>query len=404
MKILYTNHIITPYTHAIMQRVVSKGADIVFLLPRHDNGSIGKGVVAADLDGGNYQVRYSATCKKWYGKAALTDLDSTLMRECPDILLIGWPYMLQLFFDRKLRKIIKSYNIKLIIQEIPFQTPPYGQINYFKEHPSYDENMKLLSTGLGFKLRSIMTMWMRKKVYSLASATLNYATCAYDILPSYGVKKESIFVRYNTVDTDALFAARMEIERKGRLLSERPRIIHVGRLVKWKRVDLLIEAFKTVIEKFPDCELVIVGKGPEQDSLMRQVVDAHLTDNVVFTGGIYDPLVLGQYMYESSVYVLAGMGGLSINDAMGYSLPIICSVCDGTEKDLVTDGVNGYFFKENDAVDLADKIVSVLSDPEKAKQMGEASYRVIREKINLETVSQRYMDAFNYVMGVENLG
>ena len=109
-------------------------------------------------------------------------------------------------------------------------------------------------------------------------------------------------------------------------------------------------------------------------------------------------------MYESSVYVLAGMGGLSINDAMGYSLPIICSVCDGTEKDLVTDGVNGYFFKEKNAVDLADKIVSVLSDPEKAKQMGEASYRVIREKINLETVSQRYMDAFNYVMGVENLG
>lgn len=398
MKVLYTNHIITPYTHAIMQKVVSKGADVVFLLPQQDNGTVGKGVVAANTQESSYQIRYSATRKKWYGKAALTDLGTALMQERPDILIIGWPYMLQFFFDRKLRKILKGFYIKFIIQEIPFQTPPYGQLSYFKDHPSYDENMKLLSTGLSFKLRSLMTMWMRKRLYRLTSATLNYATCAYDILPSYGVKKESIFVRYNTVDTDALFDARKQIEQKERMLSERPRIIHVGRLVKWKRVDLLISAFCKVKEKIPDCELVIVGKGPEKEELTKQAIDTGLANDIVFTGGIYDPLVLGQYMYESSVYVLAGMGGLSINDAMGYSLPIICSICDGTEKDLVTDGVNGYFFKEGDADDLANKIISVISNPAKAKQMGEESCRVIREKINLGTVSQRYIDAFNYAM------
>ena len=398
MKVLYTNHIITPYTHAIMQKIVSKGADVVFLLPRQDNGTVGEGVVAANSQGSTYRILYSASCNKWYGKAALTDLGSTLMQERPNILIIGWPYMLQFFFDRKLRKIIKIFNIKFILQEIPFQTPPFGQLSFFKDHPSYDENMKLLSTGVSFKLRSLMTMWMRKRLYRLTSATLNYATCAYDILPSYGVKKESIFVRYNTVDTDALFDARKQIEQKGRMLSERPRIIHVGRLVKWKRVDLLISAFRLVREKISDCELVIVGNGPEKEALMKQASETGLGNDIMFTGGLYDPLVLGQYMYESSVYVLAGMGGLSINDAMGYSLPIICSVCDGTEKDLVKNGVNGFIFKEGDANDLADKIVSVLSNPEKAKQMGEESCRIIREKINLETVSQRYIDAFNYAM------
>ena len=103
-------------------------------------------------------------------------------------------------------------------------------------------------------------------------------------------------------------------------------------------------------------------------------------------------------MHESSVYVLAGMGGLSINDAMCFSLPVICSVCDGTEKDLITDGVNGYIFQEGNVDSLAYKIDLVLSDRTKAKVMGEASYRVIKEKINLETVSQRYIDAFNYVI------
>jgi glycosyltransferase involved in cell wall biosynthesis len=83
---------------------------------------------------------------------------------------------------------------------------------------------------------------------------------------------------------------------------------------------------------------------------------------------------------------------------MCFSLPVICSVCDGTEKDLITDGVNGYFFKEGDVDSLADKIDKILSDEERRKQMGEEAYRVIKEKINLDTVAQRYMDAFEYVM------
>lgn len=398
MKVIYVNHTIPLYTHPLLQKIVDKGCELVMLLPLGDNGTVGKGVEVSQSNNNAYRICFSSSSKRWYGKVALMDLKSILIQERPDILMIGWPYMLQFFFERELRKTVKHFNIKLIFQEIPFQTPPFGQLSYFKEHPCYNEDMELISSGIRFKLQALLTMYIRKRIYRLVSATINYANCAYDILPSYGVNKESIFVRFNTGDTDALFDARKQIEKKERMLSERPRIIHVGRLVKWKRVDILIEAFKTVIKEIPDCELVIVGKGPEKDSLTQQVIEYGLDNNVVFTGGIYDPLVLGQYMYESSVYVLAGMGGLSINDAMGYSLPIICSVCDGTEKDLVTDGVNGYFFKEGSATDLAEKIIAILSNPTKAKQMGEESYRVIRDKINLGTVSQRYIDAFNYVM------
>lgn len=68
-------------------------------------------------------------------------------------------------------------------------------------------------------------------------------------------------------------------------------------------------------------------------------------------------------MNESTVYVLAGMGGLSINDAMTYGLPVVCSVCDSTERDLVTDGVNGLFFKEDNADSLSDKLNKLLPLP-----------------------------------------
>ena len=44
---------------------------------------------------------------------------------------------------------------------------------------------------------------------------------------------------------------------------------HIGRLVKWKRVDLLIDAFTKVIASHPDAELVVVGDGPELDNLKK---------------------------------------------------------------------------------------------------------------------------------------
>lgn len=117
-----------------------------------------------------------------------------------------------------------------------------------------------------------------------------------------------------------------------------------------------------------------------------------------FTGAVYDPQTLGAYMNEATVYVLAGMGGLSINDAMTYGLPILCSVCDSTERDLVTDGVNGFFFRNGHAESLAEKIKILFDSPTRCQKMGQESERIIKEKINIETVSNRYLKAFEEIM------
>ena len=100
------------------------------------------------------------------------------------------------------------------------------------------------------------------------AGTLNYSTAAYDILPSYGVEKEKIHVTYNSTDTEALLREKGNVQTAPSILPPNPRrILHIGRLVKWKRVDLLIEALPKVIAQFPDTELVIVGDGPELENL-----------------------------------------------------------------------------------------------------------------------------------------
>lgn len=406
MKVLFTFGGMPHYLNAMLEKLQTKGADITVVSPRKGNATIGKGVKM--VEEGAYRHLNTQEKKMYYGKSGFPDLPGIIADERPDIVVLGWPYFLQVFFQPSLRRALKRCGARLVIREIPFQTPPYGQIrDYFRQHPMYDEGMRLLSTGKAFYLRQWLTARIRKYCYARVAGTLNYSTAAYDILPSYGVKREQIHVTYNSTDTEALWREKAAVLAAPALLppSER-RLLHIGRLVKWKRVDLLIEAFARTLTQYPDAELVIVGNGPELDNLKKQAASLGLPlrskeENGVdgrgcvrFIGAVYDPKELGAYMNEATVYVLAGMGGLSINDAMTYALPVVCSVCDSTERDLVTDGRNGLFFRDGDADSLTEKIRQLLASPQKCRRMGQESERIIREQINIDTVSERYLKAF----------
>ncbi len=400
MKVLFVNTTITHYGHPLFNKVAAKGCELVVLIPQKNESTVGKGVKRNESKDQNYRVISTPSQKAWYGKDYLPELLPTIQKEQPNILVIGWPYMLQLFFYPKIIKYLKKNSIRLILHEIPFQVPPYGELSYFKEHPVFNEAMQLQSKGIKFFANAWVLMQIRKYLYSRADASLNYCSRGLELWPSYGVPKEKIFVRYNSGDTEAFFNRKEEVMKASELLPAcSKRILHIGRLVAWKRVDLLIKAYEKVYTRFSDSELTIVGDGPELENLKKQASLSVAKDHIRFVGGVYDPFELGCYMKESSVYVLAGMGGLSINDAMCYELPVICSVCDGTEKDLVEDGKNGYFFKEGDADDLAEKIEVILTDDQKRKQMGAESLRIIEEKININTVADNYAKVFHYVIG-----
>lgn len=406
MKVLFTFGGMPHYLNAMLEKLQTKGADITVVSPQKGNATIGKGVKM--VEEGAYRHLNTQEKKMYYGKSGFPALPDIIADERPDIVVLGWPYFLQVFFQPSLRRALKRCDARLVIREIPFQTPPYGQIrDYFRQHPMYDEGMRLLSTGKAFYLRQWLTARIRKYCYARVAGTLNYSTAAYDILPSYGVKREQIHVTYNSTDTEALWREKAAVLAAPALLppSER-RLLHIGRLVKWKRVDLLIEAFARTLTQYPDAELVIVGNGPELDNLKKQATALGLPlrskeENGVdgrgcvrFIGAVYDPKELGAYMNEATVYVLAGMGGLSINDAMTYALPVVCSVCDSTERDLVTDGRNGLFFRDGDADSLTEKILQLLASPQECRRMGQESERIIREQINIDTVSERYLKAF----------
>jgi glycosyltransferase involved in cell wall biosynthesis len=233
----------------------------------------------------------------------------------------------------------------------------------------------------------------------LADAHINYFDEARQITGSYGVPENKIFIAANSPDTDELLASYEKVLTEPDILPvNRYRLIHVGRLVKWKRVDMLVQTIKDLMGTFPEIELVVVGFGPEEDSLKRLSENLGVSEHVRFVGGVYDSVTLGRYLHSSSAYVLGGMGGLSINDAMCFAKPVICSVADGTEKRLVREGYNGYYFKNGDQESLNATVKKLLGDPGSVKNFGENSLKIIKEEVNIHTVLREYDTAFRYVL------
>jgi glycosyltransferase involved in cell wall biosynthesis len=388
------------YLITLLNRLASVyGMDVSLVIPRERGISLGEGIRLADT-GSSYKfsIHFLEEYQGKLDKPYFRDLHLTLLDISPDILVIGWPYIINFYFDRRSRNILRRNNISLVYREIPFDVAPKNQaMKYYRNHPVLDENLEVKNpSGLKFYLWAFALNQLRIRYYRLADATMIYASHGFPIHESFGVAGEKIFLTYNSPDTALIADTRKRLKNEGMPAPDPNRIIHVGRLVKWKRVDLLVEATAILAGRHEAIELCIIGTGPEEHNL-RELAQKKAAGAVKFLGAIYDPEQLAREFMASGIYVLAGMGGLSINEAMAYGKPVICSRCDGTEKDLVKDGFNGFFFKEGDVADLAAKIEVLLDDPDLCRTMGENSLSVIEERINIESVTKRFHDCFEYL-------
>lgn len=388
------------YLIALLNRLVSQyGLDVSLIVPRERGVSLGEGIELADTKTiFQFSLRYLDEFPGKFGKPYFRDLHHTLQEISPDILVIGWPYIVNFYFDTKSRGILRRKGISLVFREIPFDVAPKNQaIKYYRNHPILNENLDVESpSGLKFYLWALALNQLRIRYYRLADATMIYASHGFQIHESFGIPREKIFLTYNSPDTTLIAETRQKLKNEGVSTANPKKILHVGRLVKWKRVDLLIEAISQLVDRNGSIELHIIGTGPEEQNL-KEMAQIKAAGAIKFLGGIYNPEQLAREFLSSSIYVLAGMGGLSINEAMAYGKPVICSRCDGTERDLITDGFNGTFFKEGDVADLTSKIELLLNDPVLCRTMGKNSLSIIEDRINLETVTQRFMDCFEYL-------
>lgn len=238
---------------------------------------------------------------------------------------------------------------------------------------------KVIGWGLGAPKQN--EAW--KKFVFQFDAMLAYSQRGADEYAQLGFPKEKIFVAHNSVSS-----------KPNKKLDDRPltidhvTILFVGRLQARKRIDLLIRACAE-IESKP--KLIIVGDGPEKENLISLAKEIYPSAEFV---GAKHGIELKPYFEKADLFVLPGTGGLAVQEAMSYGLPVIVAKGDGTQDDLVREK-NGWQIEPENYEALVFTIKEALSDVKLLRTMGQESFRIVSEEINIQKMAEVFVEALN---------
>ncbi len=237
---------------------------------------------------------------------------------------------------------------------------------------------RVIGWGLGAPKQS--GIWSR--FIHQFDAMLTYSQRGAEEYAALGFPREKIFVAHNSVSPAPNFNLHPSTS------NPQPTILFVGRLQARKKLDSLLRACAEMESK---PRLIIVGDGPERTALETLAKDVYPAAE--FAGEKHGAEVK-PYFAQADLFILPGTGGLAIQEAMSYGLPVIVAKGDGTQDDLVREG-NGWQIQPDDYGALVSAMKNALSDPARLRKMGAESFRIVSEEINIQKMADAFVNALN---------
>lgn len=199
-----------------------------------------------------------------------------------------------------------------------------------------------------------------KLFFSHVDGLLMYNSYFVSNMIDIGCNPQKIFIIHNSLDTQeqsSIYKSLSQSDKyRNHFGNNDPVVIYIGRIQKWKRLDLLVNAISKLNEEDNKVNLVIVGGISDDNTLDDKVKELNLEDRVWFYGPSYDELENGQLLYDANVCVCPTQTGLTSIHSLTFGTPFVTSnnfENQGPEFEVVTDGVTGSFYREGDADDLA---------------------------------------------------
>ena len=206
------------------------------------------------------------------------------------------------------------------------------------------------------------------------------STSIADELASLGLPRARIRVIPNGI----------EIERKPPWRSRPCRAVFVGRLSEEKNLERLLHAWKLVVTALPGATIELAGDGPLRSRLEALAIELGIAQAVDFHGYVDDvkpALARARVFVQPSIS--EGMSAALV-EALAAGLPVVVTPTSGAI-DLVEEGVSGRFVPREDSGRIADVLIDVLRDEEKARAMGETARETARRKCDIEAVVDQHL-------------
>jgi glycosyltransferase involved in cell wall biosynthesis len=165
----------------------------------------------------------------------------------------------------------------------------------------------------------------------------------------------------------------------------------IGRVEPQKRLDVLLAAFATVVARHGRVRLRIAGDGSDMASI-RSLTSSLGLDGRVDLVGMVAPDQVPRLLDATTVFVMSSdYEGLPIAllEAARHERPTVATDVGGT-REAVIDGATGVLVERDEPAALADAIVGLLDDPDRATELGHNARRHFVESFGLAACADRY--------------
>lgn len=169
----------------------------------------------------------------------------------------------------------------------------------------------------------------------------------------------------------------------------------VGRLAHQKGHAVLLDALAEVVSKLPEVVLLVIGEGPDRLSLERRAKSLNIDNNILWIGALPQDKVFEFYSIMD-VLVMPSLYegfGLTAAEAMAAGLPVVGTKVDGLTE-VIENDITGSLVSIGDSAILSCALTGLLSDGEKAREMGQRGRKRVGELFSMEKFSRAILSVY----------
>lgn len=246
------------------------------------------------------------------------------------------------------------------------------------------------STGILGKVKRVLHQWVGRQVdhrICVSNAALVNMQHRGDTIAK---RAESYTVIHNGIDVNNVLSGvtkmHDDVRTEFRIPVSSKLVTCAARLEAEKNIDVLIQAFKIIVDAGTDATLVIMGEGSQRMDLLQHVNGLQLTESVTLAGFRTD---VHSVIAASDAFVLPAANepfGLVLLEAMSLGVPTIAA-SSGGPLEIIDDGITGFLFCPNNAEKLAIQLLNVLNDPNDCESLRKRGKQVVINEFSSSTMA-----------------
>ena len=172
-----------------------------------------------------------------------------------------------------------------------------------------------------------------------------------------------------------------------------PVLAHIGGFVPEKNHVGLINIFKHVFAEFPDVQLILMGKGKQENQIKNKVIEFNIQENVHFLGYRTDVLDI---LHNSEAFVLPSLiEGLPavILESMYCQTPVVAYNVGGIGEVVISEKT-GWLINKGDENEMVQTILEILNKDSIVKTNVATAKKMIEEKFMNNKISKRFSSVY----------